>query len=182
MKKNVVLLGSAVSVVALTVGSLSFAAASSGQVRQRDAWGLPITRSASSDSSTSDAPAISTARTITVISKGGQGSFIDVGQEGFSQGDYVVVHTPLFNRAGDRIGEFTVREDVMKTEPNLRLQAFTTARLFGRGKITAQGIDTNARIITLAVTGGTGEFRKVRGEVVITFRENSVLTVYHLVP
>lgn len=128
------------------------------------------------------APDITTAATIVAISRGGHAQFIDLPPDGPSQGDRVVVHTPLFNRAGTQVGDLNVEETVTKLSGRGQEQAVATARLFGRGQITFQGEDTNQATIIGGVTGGTGNFQNARGQVAVTFREHSVLLAFHLLP
>ena len=179
MKKKTGLVIAAVGVLAAMAASLSFASAAP---THKNAWGLPFTRQALSRTSVAQAPAITTAQTIFVISRGGHAQNIDLPPSGESQGDRVIVHTPLFDRTGQAVGEFNVEEVITKLTGNGEEQAVTTARLFGQGEITAQGDDTNQTTITLAVTGGTGSYQNARGEVRVTFLAKSVLMTYHLIP
>jgi hypothetical protein len=180
MKKRLVLALAALSLVGVVGGGLSLASASPSD---NDTWGQWFARRAVTPTTGSEAPRITTAQSIVVISRGGHAQFIDLPPTDDSQGDRVVGHTPLFNRDGDHVGEINFEEVITKLSGDGEEQAVITVRLFGRGQITAQGDDTNASIITLAVTGGTENFQNVRGEVELRFRANNVVVlVFQLIP
>ena len=93
----------------------------------------------------------------------------DLGREGFSQGDRITLLDTLFE-GGERVGELGVDCVVVDLDgqTGATAQCLATATLSG-GQITAQGLisftDDPIQRFTLAVTGGTGDYRTVGGEV-----------------
>jgi hypothetical protein len=180
MKKNLAIAISVLGILALIGSNFSIASPrQSHSVSTTNGWRLPFPRHGHSSSASAN---ITTDEDIVAISKDGRAQFIDLPPADDSLGDRLIAHTPLFNTAGDQIGEFSVEEVRTKTTGNGQEQAVGTARIFGRGEITFQGEDTNQQTIVAAVTGGTQEFQNARGQVVVTFRQDSVRMGFHLLP
>lgn len=96
-------------------------------------------------------------------------AFIDVGAPGPSIGDRLVFSNPIFDTDNQRIGRdgadcVIVRVD--PTEPPARQQVVqcTISVELADGQITVQGLAQGTENY-FAVTGGTGAYRKARGEV-----------------
>ena len=93
----------------------------------------------------------------------GQDTFLDLGTPGPSQGDEMILHDLVFTPNGHTQvgydGGSCVFFDVAKPEENCTL----TFSLPG-GTITTQFLNSPPPAKTLAVTGGTGTYRNVRGQ------------------
>jgi len=96
-------------------------------------------------------------------------AFIDVGAPGPSIGDRLVFSNPIFDPSGALVGRdgsdcVIVRIDA--TQPPARQQVVqcTVSVQLADGQITAQGLAQGTENY-FAVTGGTGAYRKARGEV-----------------
>jgi hypothetical protein len=123
---------------------------------------------------------IATATTIVVVSRNETTTDIDNPPAGPSQGDELVVHSPLFRRSGAEVGTLDVHAVFTSIDP-FAVQAVFTASL-AKGQITAQGVATEETRFTAAVTGGTGAYRNARGQVTVRFQANQVVLTYHLIP
>jgi hypothetical protein len=93
----------------------------------------------------------------------GQDTFLDLGTPGFSQGDEFILHDLVFTPDGRTQvgydGGSCVIFDVARPEENCTV----TFSLPG-GDITTQFLNSPPPAKTLAVTGGTGIYRNVRGQ------------------
>ena len=93
----------------------------------------------------------------------GQDTFLDLGAPGPSQGDEMILHDLVFTPDGHTQvgydGGSCVFFDVTKPEENCTV----TFSLPG-GTITTQFLNSPPPAKTLAVTGGTGTYRNVRGQ------------------
>ncbi len=100
-------------------------------------------------------------RTLTLVSEEKRARGVDVGAEGESTGDFFVFEETLFNaRGGEVVGEDTVR-----CEAGIRtFHCDATLKLDRRGKITVGGALFARRDNVIPVTGGTGNFSGVGGE------------------
>ncbi len=97
--------------------------------------------------------------------------FVDNGPRGESPGDRFGFTEKLFQH-GDRVGHDAVDCTIMRaTRRSFTMQCVGTLTLKGRGQITIQGAitfsETSGDEFSLAVTGGTKEFRGVNGEMVV---------------
>lgn len=95
---------------------------------------------------------------------------VDVGPTGESIGDYVVITGPLVKPgSGTTVGSSWVICTSLGTGATAPVQCLGTSH-FAAGDITIQGlfITETGRHNRLAVTGGTGAFKRARGEFVAT--------------
>jgi hypothetical protein len=178
------------ALLGLLAGGTTLASATT-KTQARTAWGVPV----SSASAPAAAPAedlatgsdISAAQIIVVFSRNQTETDIDNPPAGFSQGDEVVVSSPLFNRAGARVGRLDVHGIFTSAvlPRGIAIQWVFTATL-AKGQIAAQGVQTEAQTEVVsfkaAVTGGTGAYRNARGQVVVRFLANQVRLTYQLIP
>jgi hypothetical protein len=166
------------TLLGMLAAGISLASASS-RTAHTNPWGLPMAGTARTA-----APNITTGRTLVVISRGGTETDVDEPPAGFSQGDEGTVGTPLFNRAGAKVGHLDVQFVIsFAARENSRIQVTFTSSLTGMGEITATGAaNFDSSEATAAVTGGTGRFQNARGEVHISFGQNAVVLTYHLIP
>jgi len=102
---------------------------------------------------------------------------IDVGDPGLSQGDQVVTTDGLLDRKGAVAGSLEQVCTVVSPGANLFASTFDCTGSFdlADGSITVQGSFVPvAEVSSLAVTGGTGEFAKARGEAVIATEADTI--------
>jgi hypothetical protein len=129
----------------LTVASVTLASASSSR---------------SPDSANSDETHI-----IKLRAEHRQETSIDLGEEGFGQGDQIVFRDVLF-RDGKRVGTGGVTCTVIFVSGNqqtVQLQCVGTLSL-PQGQITLQGLPNIGDSFFLAITGGTGAYRTAHGQ------------------
>jgi hypothetical protein len=95
---------------------------------------------------------------------------LDFGEEGFGQGDRTVFAEDLF-RNGRKVGETGAECIIVRLidEESATVNCIGTLSL-PQGQLTVQGLVTfteEDRPFTVAITGGTGLFRKARGELTV---------------
>jgi hypothetical protein len=98
---------------------------------------------------------------LVVIGREADFTIVDTAPHGDSPGDQILFTDDLFDPAGRRIGRDEARCTIMFRGDVLCDATFILA---GRGQLTIEGVN-----LTFAVTGGTGEFRKARGQMRETF-------------
>jgi len=130
--------------------------------------------------------------TLTVVTKTRELDVVDLGLQGPSHGDLRVVNAPLYDESGkQRIGRldlFCVTTDPAG-EPNERahMAECTSTYTLPGGEINEQGVTAFPKISepaprgVNAVSGGTGKYAGVRGEVEFETRANKVLITFHFI-
>jgi hypothetical protein len=130
--------------------------------------------------------------TLTVVINPGESKVVDLGVQGPSQGDTRVVNAPLYDEGATkklgRFDQFAVVTDPAD-EPNEKahvMEVSSTYTLPG-GEVSVQGVtpftkpsgrppkDVNA------VTGGTGKYAGVRGEVHVETSGNKVIATFYFI-
>lgn len=120
---------------------------------------------------------ITGAQRIEVVSHVGKGRGIDVGPQGDSPGDYFVLQERL-TQGDAHVGQ--VDAECMLLFRTVKCEG--TFTLDGRGTLEIAGV-VPFRGGKFAVTGGTGDFRNVRGQMRITDESrNSATFVFQLLP
>ena len=132
------------------------------------------------------------ARTLTVVTKPREIEVVDLEPPGPSHGDLRVVNAPLYNESGkERIGRFDlfcVTTDPAD-EPNERAHMVecTYAYTLPGGEISAQGVRAYPKLSEPvprsvdALSGGTGKYAGVRGEVHVETRGTKVTSTFHFI-
>lgn len=94
--------------------------------------------------------------------------FTDLGAAGEGAGDTFTARDDLFDaKGGKKVGDAFIHCVLQFGTPPVS-QCDVVARLDGRGDITLSGLVPAAEVpFTLAVTGGTGEFRNARGQALV---------------
>jgi hypothetical protein len=168
-------------VVVALVGGLALASAS--QRTSRAHWGLP-----SGTSRTTSSKAIAKGEgehRLIFVSRHETETDVDNPPAGESQGDEITVTAPLF-RNDHKVGRLDVH--AVETEasfppPRAAIQATFTATL-AQGQITATGVAVftpeSMGGFEAAVTGGTGRYDDVDGDVQVLFREHGTKFIYDL--
>lgn len=91
---------------------------------------------------------------------------------GPSLGDRLIFSADIFDRSGRLVGRdgvdcVTVRIDITASpDKQQTVQCVATIELFSQGQITAQSLAQGTSNY-FAITGGTGKFRRARGEVLV---------------
>jgi hypothetical protein len=95
-------------------------------------------------------------------------AFTDIRDPGEGPGDTVIRRDDLFDAEGaKKVGQTFIRCVIQFGVPPLS-QCDVIARLDGRGDIVLSGLVSLPDVpFTLAVTGGTGEFRHARGQALV---------------
>ncbi len=118
-------------------------------------------------------------QTLIVIERPGSEAGVDVPPKGYSPGDFFLFEGRLFDRTGSRL----VGRDSVRCEAGIR--AFTceaTGVIYGKGKIRVAGTFFTERDNVLPVTGGTGAYQGVGGELtVFDLPRGASVLVFHLV-
>lgn len=99
-------------------------------------------------------------------------SFQDALPAGPSLGDRLVYSADLYDRSGRLVGRDGVDCVTVRIDPSASpdrqqtVQCLASVELFGQGQIAAQSLAQGTSNY-FAITGGTGRFRGVRGEVLV---------------
>jgi hypothetical protein len=173
-----------VGVVVLLGVAASMTVVSAERRAPKNDWGLPIATSATGRSASvgdNDGD-----KRLVVVSRNATETEIDNPPADESQGDQIVITSPLF-RGGKKVGRFDAH--VVITEVNLEEGVFAFQVTFTvtlpRGQIVSTGVgvfdeETDDRF-TAAITGGTGRFDEAGGDVRVQFvSEDAVRFVYDL--
>jgi hypothetical protein len=146
-------------------------------------WGLPI--ATSGGNSASSAADKDGDKRIVVVSRNATETDIDNPPEGFSQGDELVVTSPLFMRGKreGRLDAHAVFTEVNLEEEILAFQVTFTATLRG-GQIVSTGVavldEETDNSFTAAITGGTGRYDEAGGDVLVRFINDATRFTYDL--
>ena len=100
-------------------------------------------------------------KTIRVVERATTDTSVDLGATGDSIGDLLAFGNELFDR-GNQIKVGTDQGSCVRTVPGKAYECTWTNSL-AKGQITVQGPFLDAGDSVLAITGGTGAYRKARG-------------------
>lgn len=129
------------------------------------AAGLAVVAAMGSGVRAADAGAGAAPETIHVVEKVVESTLLDLGTSGPSQGDGLILRGRLFDEAGEKVG--ADGQSCTQTSASGQFHCSLTLRLPG-GQIATQGllrIAETSSVHTLAITGGTGEFAGVGGQI-----------------
>ena len=130
--------------------------------------------------------------TLTVLTKTRQREVLDLGPRGPSQGDMRVTNAPLYDEGGKhRIGRadlFSVLTDPAdEPEEKAHMAEATATYTLPGGEICAQGLRAYPELsgdpsrAVNAISGGTGKYAGVRGEVHIETRRTKVIITFRFI-
>ena len=149
--------------------------------------------SAASPGNAAKNPTAAKARsTLTTLVKSSEATVVDLVAQGPTPGDLRVVNAPLHNESGTkrigRVDVFCITTDPAN-EPNEKahMAECTATHTLPGGEISVQGTTGYPKLSAHppravdAITGGTGKYAGVRGEVRIETRGNKVFTTYHFI-
>jgi allene oxide cyclase len=100
-------------------------------------------------------------KTIRVVERATTDTSVDLGASGDSIGDLLAFGNELFDR-GNQIKVGTDQGSCVRTVPGQAYECTWTNSL-AKGQITVQGPFLDSRDSVLAITGGTGAYRRARG-------------------
>ena len=126
---------------------------------------------------------------LTVLVKSREASVVDLDPQGPSQGDMRVVNAPLYNESGkQKVGRFDVvcvsTDPAEEANEKYHLAQCTYTYTLAGGEITAQGVSAFPKLSEIpstavdAVSGGTGKYAGVRGEVSLQTRANKAISAF----
>ena len=118
--------------------------------------------------------------TLHVVVRSARLHLVDVAGEDLTPGDMLVGHGPMFNRTEtQRLGPSSVHCVFVGTN---RPAHCTGDFVFSGGDITVQGVLTQPQFLW-AVTGGTGTYENVRGQMQGNVRSGGGVELdFHLIP
>ncbi len=131
-------------------------------------------------------------RTLTVLTKTREREVVDLGPQGPTQGDIRVTNATLYNESGkEKIGRldlFWVLTDPAD-EPNEKahMAEVTATYTLPGGEISAQGVRAYPELSgppskgVDAITGGTGKYAGVQGELRFVTRADKVISTFHFI-
>ena len=126
---------------------------------------------------------------LTVLVKSREASVVDLDPQGSSQGDMRVVNAPLYNASGkQKVGRFDVvcvsTDPAEEANEKYHMAQCTYTYTLAGGEITAQGVNAFPKLSEIpstavdAVSGGTGKYAGVRGEVSLKTRANKAISAF----
>ena len=126
---------------------------------------------------------------LTVLVKNRETSVVDLDPQGSSQGDMRVVNAPLYNASGkQKVGRFDVvcvsTDPAEEANEKYHMAQCTYTYTLAGGEITAQGVNAFPKLSKIpstavdAVSGGTGKYAGVRGEVSLQTRANKAISTF----
>ena len=126
---------------------------------------------------------------LTVLVKNREASVVDLDPQGSSQGDMRVVNAPLYNASGkQKVGRFDVvcvsTDPADEANEKYHMAQCTYTYTLAGGEITAQGVSAFPKLSKIpstavdAVSGGTGKYAGVRGEVSLQTRANKAISIF----
>jgi len=108
--------------------------------------------------------------------------YLDLGDPGPSMGDQIISHDLLFDPSGRPAGHDGVSCTITDPAGGPEAECTATFALSG-GQLATQFLNTPPPVKHFAVTGGTGRYRKARGEAVLVENGDGTGTVtFNLAP
>lgn len=164
---------------AITAGAATGTAAA--DTSAQGGWrGVPAESVAAAESmATASSARRPAGQTLLLVTEEVRSAGVDVGRRGESPGDFFMFEERLYDRSGSRV----VGRDSVRCE--VRIRTFScegTILVNGRGKIHVAGALFGPRDNVVPVTGGTGHFSGVGGELsVFDLRGGRTLLAFHLI-
>src|SRR5215204_4109561 len=130
-------------------------------------------------------------RTLTVVGKIPQSKGLDLGAQGPSQGDLIIINAPIYDEsAKERIGRFdmlcAITDPADEPSEKAHMAQCTKTFTLPGGQISVQGLEAYPNLSGLspgvnAISGGTGKYSGVRGEQRFEVRGNKVIDTFHFI-
>jgi hypothetical protein len=129
---------------------------------------------------------------LTVLTKSREAEDVDLSPRGASQGDMRVVNAPLYDESGaKRIGRLDLycvtTDPADKPNESANMEECASTYTLPGGEISVLGVTAFPKLSVPprrgvnAISGGTGKYAGVRGEVHIETRGNEVIITFHLI-
>ena len=130
--------------------------------------------------------------TLTVLTKTAEEKVLDLGAAGLSQGDMRVVNAPVYNKSGkEKVGRLdlfcVVTDPADESSEKAHMAECTFTFTLPGGEISAQGVRAYPKLSEPAprsvdaLSGGTGKYAGVRGEVHVQTRGTKVTNTFHFI-
>jgi len=130
--------------------------------------------------------------TLTVLTKTRELEVVDLKPQGASHGDMRVVNAPLYNESGkEKVGRFDMfcvtTDPADEPSEKAHMAECTLTYTLPGGEISAQGVDAFPKLPELpprgidAISGGTGKYAGVQGEVRFETRGTKVIQTFHFI-
>jgi hypothetical protein len=130
--------------------------------------------------------------TLTTLVKSRERGFVDLGPPGPTHGDIRVTNAPLYDASGEekvgRLDLFCVATDPAdESAEKAHMAECTVTYTLPGGEISAQGVQALPKFSEQtpggvdAVSGGTGKYAGVRGEVRVESRGNKVIQTFRFI-
>jgi hypothetical protein len=125
--------------------------------------------------------AVTSPTRLVVIEKPVTDKVIDTGAKGDTSGDLLTFHNEIVNLHGHHIGHD--QGDCIRISPHQGTwECRWLTYIAGRGAIMVEGAFFDHRDSTLAVTGGTQEFRNARGSMNLSLSPKGYVFAFSLLP
>ena len=126
--------------------------------------------------------AVTQPTTLKVIERAVTDKVIDTGKPGDTSGDLLIFTNPIYNATNTtKIGHD--QGDCIRISPKAGTwECRWLTFIAGRGAIMVEGAFFDGRDNTLAITGGTMEFRNARGSLKLIARHGGYYFVFQLLP
>jgi len=126
-------------------------------------------------------PGVSNPTRIHVVEHPKSDHVTNTGKSGDTAGDLLTFHNPIYNGSNTkRIGHD--QGDCIRISPKKGTWECRWVTFVPGGSITVEGPFYDTRNSTLAVTGGTGNYRNVRGSMGLRARAAGYDFIFHLLP
>ena len=130
-------------------------------------------------------------RTLTVVGKNPQSKGLDLGAQGPSQGDLIIINAPIYDEsAKERIGRFdmlcAITDPADESSEKAHMAQCTKTFTLPGGQISVQGVEAYPNLSALApgvnaISGGTEKYAGVRGEQRFELRGNKVIDTFRFI-
>ena len=131
-------------------------------------------------------------RTLTVVGKNPQSKGLDLGAQGPSQGDLIIINAPIYDEsAKERIGRFdmlcAITDPADESSEKAHMAQCTKTFTLPGGEITVEGVEAFSNLSGLSpagvnsITGGTGKHAGVEGEQRYEVRGNMVINTIRFI-
>ena len=153
---------------------------------------LGAVSSASPNNSDDDDHRNDKGHTLTVVGKNPQSKGLDLGAQGPSQGDLIVINAHIYDEsAEERIGRFdmlcAITDPADESSGKAHIAQCTKTFTLPGGDITVEGVEAFSNLSGLspagvnAISGGTGKYAGVEGEQRYEVRGNKVINTIRFI-
>jgi hypothetical protein len=130
-------------------------------------------------------------RTLTVVGKNPQSKGLDLGAQGPSQGDLIIINAPIYDEsAKERIGRFdmlcAITDPADESSEKAHIAQCTKTFTLPGGQISVQGVEAYPNLSGLspgvnAISGRTGKYAGVGGEQRFELRGKKVIDTFYFI-